>query len=383
MNISAKPIGLQVHYTLAILDRSGRVVRRLPRRRNLILDQGLDQIASTPFVDCMAYAAVGTGTTPTKRDSGAITVSRTGSTLTASAGFFEAADVGRLWKWDTGEEARITAFIDAQNVTTDTSGAVAAAEGTVWYVNRTGLAAESKRTGTYTNDGTLNGSSQLGATITHKRTFDFPAETGTVNYREIGWSWSPSAGGNLFGLDLLAGSGVTLVAGQQLRVTVELAVTYSPTTPTAIPALITGWTATGSAQMEGASCRSIQPNGHPQGGGGDISSAKRIIVCSSAPAHVSFTASGNVECPGQLANIPATAAAYVSGSFSRTWSGTFGTNTGNGTIAAVALGYEYMSGFMRLGSILRVILSAPETKSSTQSLTLSFSMSWGRVLNNA
>src|SRR5690606_11548336 len=153
-------------------------------------------------------AVVGTGTDPVRRDSGAVTLSRAGTTVTASAGFFEAADVGRLLKMDTGEDMRVISFASSTSVEVDTSRPIAATPGTVWYVNQTALVSESKRSNTYSTDGGANGSTFLVDTWTHKRTFVFSAEAGPVVYREIGWSWTNTVGANLFGRDLLAGAGV-------------------------------------------------------------------------------------------------------------------------------------------------------------------------------
>ncbi len=232
MQFKAPHAAASVRYRLEILDAAGLLVHRVPWKRNLILDQGLDAVAVRGWVQNFDYAVAGTGTTATRRDSGAITVSRAGTTLTASAGFFEAADAGRLFKFDTGEEVRISSYTDGTYVETVTSGTIVSAEGTVWYVNQTALATETKRTGTLSTDSGDNGSSFLVDTWTHKRSFIFSAESGSVNYREVGWSATNTPGNNLFGRDLLAGGGVNLVSGQQLKVTVEMSVKIGPASST-------------------------------------------------------------------------------------------------------------------------------------------------------
>lgn len=373
-----------VHYAIQVLDTRGRVVREIPRKRNLILDQGLDGIAVRTWVAAFTYAVIGTGTTPTKRDSGVVTFTRAGSTVTASAGFFEAADVGRLLKWDTGEEARITAYTDAQTVTTSTAGAIAAAEGTIWYVNQTALVAESKRTNTYSTDGGANGSTFAGGTWTHKRTFIFAAEVAPVTYREIGWSHTNAAGANLFGRDVLAGAGVSLLAGQQLRVIVELAVAFSPAAGVGIGAIVTGWASAGTAGIVASHVSTVAANGNTSGQGGqeiEPSGAQhRVILQSDSTAIPAMGAGAAAAAVGVIAAKALTKAAYTAGSFTQDLTATFGVTEGNSAaIRSVSLCYntagtEYPS--------YRVLLAANEAKTSTYKLDLTFRLSWGRTLVN-
>ncbi len=385
MQITAPTQAAEVHYTVEVLDADGRVARRLPRKRNLILDQGLNYIAEESWAAAFPRAAVGTGTTPTKRDSGAITFSRTGSTVTASAGFFEAADVGRLLKFDSGEEVRITAFTNATTVTTADSGTIAAAEGTIWYVNQTGLAAESKRTGTYSTDSGANGSTFLGGVWTHKRTFLFPAESGTVVYREIGWSSFSGAGNNLFGRDLLPGVGVTLVAGQQLRVTVELSVAYVPAASAPYASVVAGWSQPGACGIEFSDIETVSASGGvtPIGGGLDPHALKRCYLTTEAAAISPMADTQGTTISSGIGVVDCGSAGYVSGSFSRTYSATFSAIQANSTsIRSILFGRRGVNA-NELRRAFRVVLDAPETKTSSQSLTLTFRLSWGRVLNNA
>ena len=386
MNHAAKVhAAASVRYQITVLGPDGRVAFALPPKRNLILDQGLDGIAARTWTASFTAAVVGTGTTPTKRDSGAITFSRAGSTVTASAGFFEAADVGRLLKFDTGEEVRITAFVDAQNVTTSTSGAIAAAEGTVWYVNQTGLATEVKRTSTFgTSAGECDSTFSAG-TWTHKRTFIFSAEAGVVNYREIGWSHTTTPGNNLFGRDLLAGLGVTLAAGQQLKVSVELSVAYSPATSSAWTNVITGWSQDGAHGITASHVSFVNTNGTSGGGGGQelepSSNQGRVILSSSSTAVAAMSSGVMTAVPSVIAAKALGAAAYASGSFSRTFSATFGVTEGNSaSIRSIFLGFNTAG--VEYGTY-KVLLNANETKANTHNLSLTFTLTWGRVLNNA
>lgn len=375
----------KVRYSLAVLDGRGRVVsqrRMFYRRRNLILDSGLDYIGGSNWAAAFAYIAVGTGTTPTKRDSGAVTVSRTDDVLTASAGYFEAADVGRLFKFDSGEEVRISGYTSPTEVTTATSGDIAAAEGTMWYVNQTALAAESARTSTYSTDSGANGSTYSAGVWTHKRTAIFAPVGGPVTYREIGWSWG-GVGTALFGRDLLAGAGVSLATGQQLRVVVEVSVAYSPVTSTACGDVgAGGFDTSGQCGIENVGrVARVQSGGSVNGNDMlDPGLIGRLVsTATGATAINPAVSSGDAAAvSGLVGHATSSDAVYVAGSFRRSFSYTYSVNQSN----SAALRSVFFQGGGNL-PIFRVLFASAQTKLSTQTLRVEFTLSWGRVLSNA
>src|SRR4051812_11153701 len=111
-----------------------------PWRDNLILDSGLNKHASTGWASCFSTCIFGNqvGPTPVSRGPGAITFSQATTTITASGGFFVAADTGRLFKFDSGEECYLT-FVSATQATASISRTVGSGPGTVWYVNQTAV----------------------------------------------------------------------------------------------------------------------------------------------------------------------------------------------------------------------------------------------------
>lgn len=242
-------------FKLQVVNPDGSLAEDRPWQKNLILDQGLNQCCdgTASLASAFTYCAVGTGTTPTYTDSGAITVNITAGTATASASFFTAGMVGMLLVADTGEEQYITGFTSDTIVSVSGSESVVAQLFTVWAVNQTGLGAEVKRTNTY-----LTGSPNCGTTNTVgtgtrvlKRTFDFTAEVSPQNYEELGWSYSGSAASNLFSRVLITGGTVTVLASQQLRVIYELTIVVSPISPRAEAPTITGWPVAPAASTDG------------------------------------------------------------------------------------------------------------------------------------
>lgn len=105
----------------------------------------------------------------------------------------------------------------------------------------TGLQSEAKRTTTYYTLSGGCGYSDTGATRKLWRTFDFPTESAGANYSELGWSYSDSAGANLFSRTLISGGTVSLTAGQSLRVVYELSITVAPASSTTESLSIVGW----------------------------------------------------------------------------------------------------------------------------------------------
>lgn len=373
--LKMQQIRVAVHYRVAVMER-GREVFSIPRKRNLLTDSGLEKPATVTWANCFRYAVVGTGTNPVKRDSGAVTVSRAGSTLTASAGFFEAGDVGRLFKFDSGEECYITAFTDSQHVTSDISGTVAAAEGTVWYVNRTGLQTEAKRTLTCANESGDNGRSLSVNTWTMKRTFIFSAESGSITYNEIGWSDTGSAGNNLFGQDIISG-GVSLSVGQQLKVVVELSISFTPYVSTPYTNVVTGWTQDGDCVLERwDNISNIDADGstHPTPGLLDPCTAPHVGISSDSAALV-LDGSGKALDGAGSSFVGSILLSYSAGSRVIVCRGSFSVLQGNHNVRSVYLGIGNFSYF-------RVLLDANETKDSDHTLTLDFTRSWDRVLIN-
>jgi len=365
-----------VNYTIEVLNNNGEVVKTLPRKHNLILDQGLDGIAVRTWESAALVAVVGTGTTPVRRDSGATTLSRSGTTVTASASFFEAGDVGRLIKWDSGEESKVTSFTSATEVVVADSGTIAADAATIWYVDQVGLATETKRV-----SGPLSAvTSFIRPVLKYTREFTFSAETGTITYREIGWSHTTIAGNNLFGRDLLPGSGVTLTDTQQLRVTLELDIELSPTQPVAWTNPITGFTSNGQFVLQGISISTIRPFERnpiePSSGGTRVG----LITNSTA---LSDTAAAFVEDAG-TASQTKTLSTYVAGSFTRTHTYSITTTQENvANFRKLVMGIYVGNPIFRLTSPVTVLLDSPETKASTHTLTLVYTYNWGRKLSNA
>jgi hypothetical protein len=220
---------------------------------NLILNNGMNSVYTRFWADCFTNAVAGTGTTPTSVDSGATNASQSGTTITADGSFFASGDVGNVVKFDSGEEALITAFVGATQVTVSNSATVGSGPFVMYNTNQTGLAGELKRTQTYLT-GTPNcQTTSATGQIQMRRTYDFTAEVGTVNYTEIGFAWATGGANTTFSRILLP-SLVQVLSGQQLRVVYELRVSYAPLTPQPVSAIINGWPLSPATDTDGDQC---------------------------------------------------------------------------------------------------------------------------------
>src|SRR5689334_5175565 len=96
---------------LQVIDDDGNVLDEGPWVNNLMLNQGMDNINEVFYADLFLYAAIGTAILATVLDSGATECDQATTTVTADGAIFVSGDVGNVIKWDSGEEATITAFI--------------------------------------------------------------------------------------------------------------------------------------------------------------------------------------------------------------------------------------------------------------------------------
>lgn len=367
--------------------RLARLVSTTGERENLILDQGLNKLlrssGTISWSTYSNYCVAGTGTTATTTDSGATTATTAGSstTVTASGSIFVAAHVGGLIRFDSGEERYIASQTGTECVVTVAVNIAAPTLFTVWAVNQTGLASESKRTNTYLTGSGNCGSSIVGNAWSGKRTYDFTAEVGNVNYTELGWSDLVTAASNLNSRTLITGGTVSVLIGQQLRVIYTLIVTVTPNASTPGTYSITGWPVAPAVTTDGdyIVATMAMPTINTSGvAGGSVSfpfdrsgSAAIFRLCTGSV----LPSFGTAYTTGTTANSNTNAwQSYVDGNFYIDTQGIFNLTTGNATnwrgINPVAA-----ENFV-------FVFDEAQTKESTHTLTIRARMTVGRTLTN-
>lgn len=372
-------------YKLELI-RSGKTVAETPFVPHLLTDAGLDAIGANGFWQSIQEPHLGTAATPTpiRRNGGAVTFTQTGTTLTASGNFFEAADVGRLFKWgadSAGVDVYISAFVSATQVTVATSAEVATATaGVVWYVNTSALGA--RLTGiTYTQ---LTGATETCSTyeasgntltVTFQMMWTSSAFASGVTLSEIGFS-TGAATYVMTDRDVISPT-VGALTGDQAKITARMIVKYSGIEAFAVGNIGTGFDASGTAQYASLA------KGGPEG-------AKTLNNCmdmvnvyyvtimafSSAYAFVGFDATGAGKAVTGT-ELDASLGAYTAGSHYRDKYVTFPIASANHTINGFAI-------CPKLNNLAAFVykLATPIVKANTQTLYVAFRQSWSRILTN-
>jgi hypothetical protein len=212
-----------------------RVVRSYPWQDNLILDQGLDMIATTLFNQVFTNCAVGSGNDPTSWNPGA-TATVNGTTLTANSAVFGLGQIDANVVFSSGQTFKIQSLqgtAPTATVILTSSGTISTATAfTIQYVNQAVLQNELARTYTCLTTPGACGAIVNPASVLFQRTFLFPPVADVVTYAEVGFSPDSTEGANLFSRIVLGtpvtlqGPSAELPQGQQLQVTYQLTVNF-------------------------------------------------------------------------------------------------------------------------------------------------------------
>lgn len=237
-------------------------------QKNLFLDVGLNALANNQggYANTFTYCKVGSGINANSVNTGGSAIlSQSGNTVTASSAFFTSNMVGALLKFgnigtSNGLEQYITAFTSSTQVTVSTSTTQSAVAGTVWFVNQTGLQTFLYQSNTYPNGGTFNGYTLSGNTIVYFRTFNFAVQGSSYSVNEIGYD--RAAGGTTCLGRIVLGSTVTVPTTNFLVVEIQMTVTQTPGSSTAVGNVGTGFNTAGNLMWQVWNCSGIGANGN-------------------------------------------------------------------------------------------------------------------------
>ncbi len=367
----------------------------LPEVANLILDSGLNKIASNAWQTCWEYCLFGNQVSPepVQRTSGAITFTVVGTTCTASGNFFVSQDTGRLIKFNdvNGQEFYLT-YVSATVATLSgtPSPGIVAETGKIWYVNQTALQSLYSTTNAYDSAGGANGTSAIDNVVTYKRTFVGGAVSGgPITFTEIGFSNSGS-NANIFDRDIITG-GITLVDGDIPLAVATLIITFGTTTQDAVGNVATGYDSSGTKVISGmryaTSVGSLIGfvNGNGTTGGSPSNDQWEPAFAASAQFYClmadftlpAFSNGLGVSLgSGTGGDVAATIASYSNGSFYRDCVFAFSISAANGLI------YGFGQGVNPGLLVWMLKLTTPFTKLSSQTLTFTFRKTWQRILLN-
>lgn len=363
--------------------------------KNLILDQGLDRLASVYYADLFKYCAVGTGIQITQRTGAvggntAVTASMTlgSATITASAAAFEAADVGRLIRWtsgaDSGKEFRIASYTDSTHVEATTIALEIISSGTfkVFYVNQTGLTTEANRTDTVSGNVAENGTTTAATAPfakTLKRTFLFPAETAPITYKEIGFSNLGAVGSNLnIRINLNPSNNISVLLNQRLRVTYSFSITPTPSAITAGSVPITDLNLlsldkSGSYVIEKFATSAVNSQGLTDTTTPELEPAYEGFMGFSSNTEALVPIVGSSQRTTNVSYVPLTfLSAYTNGTFYRDFQGVFDLNDANRSDLKSLMLFDPTGGY----SIFCFLFTTVQAKDQNHSLNVVWRKTW-------
>ena len=371
---------LVAEHAEALTSGPSREVYSSGLRPNLLTDAGMDWVCGNATqINFFDAAKLGTGTTPTVYDSGAVTASAAGTALTASSGFFTSGMVGMVIQWDGGVKAYIQSVTDGTNAVLATS---VTASGTfaVHAVNRTGLAnLVATQTTKHTSVVT-----RVSGVFKQTMSWVFALEEVNRNYTEGGIFCG--GGSTALSLFLLTGGTVTIMIGQQAELGYEFSASvntsavaaswpmseYDTTDPQ-------GWDST-SGQHQVVSLRSLDglpidhkatllPGINSSDDGGGIATTSTLIGYTDNTSTVSPPTIGSY--------VSGLKSEYVSRSFYRNSTYTFESTHSNTTA---------IRSFFLVDSYGKVawqfLFDTVKGKTSNQSLSLTIRRALNRVLVN-
>ncbi len=299
-----------------------RVISESPWQKNLILDNGLNALAgstnATYLANLTAACRIGSSNQSNSTTNGAITFTQVAFTIQASGAFFTAPMVGQLFKYGSGTggaEYYITAVnVGLNQATVDTSATVAVpTAGTVWAVNQTTLVTPLLNSINYESTAGSCQTTFSANQLTHKRTYNFAPQPGTINVNEIGY-FSGTAGTTVFGR-LVLGSTDVVPNTSFYQVVLSVTVTFSPGAPAAVANVGTNIDTSGNAMLECINQSSVtaqvQASGAATGAGaldfGSISTPRLILITAT------YAQNGAVGNLVAVTRLEVTSAAWVYG----------------------------------------------------------------------
>lgn len=247
--------------------------RWTPWKKNLVFDAALNAFAGgtgnltkEQGASSFAYCQVGTSAAAQTFQSGGVTFTQVGTTITASSTFFTAAMVGAIFKYgNPGTSNGAEQYIVSQ---TGTSCVVSGAgmtvgtptPATVFLVQQTALTSPLLSTNSYQTTGSSCGTVTTGNVQTFQRTFNFPVQGSPYNANEIGWRNIADTTYS-FGRLVLA-STIVVAPTQFLQVQLQMVVTYSPGSPMAVSNVGTIIDTSGTAMLEYLSFATVTSTGN-------------------------------------------------------------------------------------------------------------------------
>jgi hypothetical protein len=390
---------LQGLYKVLVVDaRTKRVLWEQPEwRKNLILNDGFERIATNFICENFLYAYAGTGTRSNNTDSsltgdtaacdslGNVTLN-VGSTVVFDLG--TPGEIANIIKWtNTGFEGRILTTPTSRTATIVPVGSSQTGSFVLYKTNQYELQSETARTSTYFPASPWCGTGIVGNEVVHQRTWDFAEETTLTTYHEMGVGWSMTAlSANTTFSRFLLHSPVSVDVGQQLRLIYQLRLVMVPSAATAKTANIVGMSSTtGYEQFTYLGLSKVLATGvtsYADAAGYSNepcqSTGIRIFVSPDNTAISTGLGATPVDRVSGAFGKDVTSPGYVAYSGQRIKEVTLAVGEGNMTIGSMGVGSG--TGYVARDYGLVFVFDTPQVKDSSKTLNLQFYWNWKRVL---
>ncbi len=255
---------------------TGKVVKRGQPIKNLLFDSALNQLAgggsANGYGGLFEQCKIGSGTNPNSINSGAVTFTQVGTTITASvAGYFNVANVGgtpiplnSIIKYGASGSAGAEQYVSAitgggTTITVAGAGMTVATPtaATIWLVQQTALQTLLFASTTYV---TGAGTAFVSNVATMGRIVKFPVQGSVYTVAEIGYANSGVGGATVNGRIVLPAAD-TVLTSQFYQVTITMTVTQTPGAPTAVPNVGTNINTAGNAMVQAWACDVVNTAG--------------------------------------------------------------------------------------------------------------------------
>jgi hypothetical protein len=405
---------LRGYYKVGVVNPAIDKVEWKEEGSNLILNQGMDNLYNMSIADQMTFAACGVGTRPSNQYDGTAQISQSGNmvymnktgslitSFTASFGVYpHLVEVGDMISCSNGQQLVVSAINDGYNLTVTPSYTFSSQSFAVYKTSQLGLQNESFRGG----PGILNsqyvtgigncGTTFTGSIVNYKRTYDFAPVLTTQTFNEIGIGWAITGSNTIFSRVLLQ-SPVVVAAGFKLRIAYILVASFGPTGSIYGAASIGGWpvlpstTTNGTQSVQTVMCSTIDVNGISNTNFSaldpyftSVGAYSSCIFISTNSSSLASVGSAVDRSASLAAASPAMSkAAYTNGNYYCDKTGTTTASFASNTIRSMGFGI-FGGGVFPYNASQQAycfVFDQPQTLLNTQTLSLTFRYSWGRIL---
>ena len=371
-------------------------------QKNLILNVGMDHIASDVICNQFLVGKSGAGSRPNSINGGTSEVTQSGTTVylnvrtgladfTSSNGTYPAnVQAGDMIVYANNSQSQVSSVTDGFNLEVSPSYTITTGQTfNIWKTSQTSMESQiSNSTSIYVGggDGVYCGTTTLSNVRTFKRAYDFPTETTQTTYNELGVGWNTS---NVFSRIKI--TPLIIDPGLKLRFIYQLQTAWTPTASVYKTAAIGNWPVLPATNTIGSESLQILKTSEVSATTGattlsDIGALDPYFISYTGPtlltmwgsvtgtALAAFGSAVTRTSSGTTTDF--SRASYTNGNYYIDKTGVFPTSQlVSNAIYSIGLGNT-----TNTGQSYAFLFNQTQSKSSAQTLSITFRYAWSRVL---